>query len=241
MEKNKLFLHTSTLNKTMHHLLNIFEKNKEWADISNWLVKVVTVLKKHPSPYITEKIQLSKRLAQCLNPVLPHGVHASAIKIYFALFNNMRQVAGGFNVEYRTMFCEDQGLYSFGMFAFYANASNQVKRQILEIVRIFYLPIGRDLIPALPGLVLALVTGIEENNQEVLKDLHKTLDKLEETAGRRYFLGAFWLALIRNKRGRAAQIKYLAKKIPKILTHDEDDDFSEDDLIAVSISCALNP
>ncbi len=52
--------------------------------------------------------------------------------------------------------------------------------------------------------------------------------------GRRYFLGAVWMALLRIPRCRTSGIKYLSKFIPK-LTADEDeeeedlDDSDEDD------------
>ena len=37
--------------------------------------QVLNLLKEHPSPYIKEKITFAKRLAQCLNPLLPLGIH----------------------------------------------------------------------------------------------------------------------------------------------------------------------
>jgi len=56
-------------------LLSNFDKNKEWADLSNWLIKVEKTLQEYPSPFINEKIIFGKRLTQCLNPVLPPAIH----------------------------------------------------------------------------------------------------------------------------------------------------------------------
>lgn len=40
MDQNKILHNTSSLNKNIVYLLTVFEKNKEWADISQWLGKV---------------------------------------------------------------------------------------------------------------------------------------------------------------------------------------------------------
>lgn len=52
----------------------------------------------------------------------------------------------------------------------------RVKPQILDIFEQHYVPLGRRLIPALSGLVMALLPGIEEEASEfyarVLKLLH---------------------------------------------------------------------
>lgn len=37
MDKNKLQQYSSALNKQLWNLLSQFEKNKEWADLGNWL------------------------------------------------------------------------------------------------------------------------------------------------------------------------------------------------------------
>ena len=71
MDPTKTIQHTQNLNKNLQHLLNTFEKNKDWSDIGKWLTKVEQLLKDNPSPFIEEKINLGKRLAQCLNPELP--------------------------------------------------------------------------------------------------------------------------------------------------------------------------
>jgi len=44
-------------------LLSGFEKNKAWTDIGAWLFKVEQTLKEFPSPFISEKLGLAKRLA----------------------------------------------------------------------------------------------------------------------------------------------------------------------------------
>ena len=96
-------------------------------DIGNWLQKIANLLKEHPSPYISEKITFAKRLAQCLNPVLPYGVHQQALRVYEQIFKNMQgDSEDRMNQEYMRLFCEDMAIYSVGLFPFFQNASSQV-------------------------------------------------------------------------------------------------------------------
>jgi hypothetical protein len=37
---------------------------------------------------LPHKINLAKRLAQCLNPSLPAGVHSTTLNVYSTIFNN---------------------------------------------------------------------------------------------------------------------------------------------------------
>jgi hypothetical protein len=62
---------TDSLNKTLTKALESFSSNTEWTDIHNWLMNVEVLLTDFPSPFIADKILLSKRLNQCMNPILP--------------------------------------------------------------------------------------------------------------------------------------------------------------------------
>jgi hypothetical protein len=104
--------------------LGIFEKNKEWADIGNWLQKIENILRDFPSPFITEKITFAKRLAQCLNPMLPYGIHLQTLRVYELIFKNMKSSG---EETYAQYFSEDIGIYSVGLFPFFQYASSQVR------------------------------------------------------------------------------------------------------------------
>jgi hypothetical protein len=40
-------------------------------------------------PVIPEKLTISKRLAQCLNPALPAGVHQKTLEVYELIFQRI--------------------------------------------------------------------------------------------------------------------------------------------------------
>jgi hypothetical protein len=72
--------------------------NTEWSDIPNWLANVESLMKDYPSPFIADKILLSKRLNQCMNHILPERVHEAVIRIHQMLFRNMKlSVEGNIN------------------------------------------------------------------------------------------------------------------------------------------------
>ena len=81
---------TDNLNRSIQKLLNNFSHNTEWTDINNWLRSLSSILRDNPSPYINEKVLLSKRLNQCINPVLPEKVHEEVLTIHQLLFLNIR-------------------------------------------------------------------------------------------------------------------------------------------------------
>jgi hypothetical protein len=55
------------LKKQIGSLLKDFEKNREWADFGNWLSRLQPVLISNRCKDLPHKIQMAKRLAQCLN------------------------------------------------------------------------------------------------------------------------------------------------------------------------------
>ena len=149
------------------------------ADLGNWVQKIENLLKDYPSPYISEKFTFAKRLAQCLNPILPYGVHLQTLRVYEILFKNMH-IALNKNLEqddeFIKLFSMDIALYSIGLFPFFQYASSQIKPKILALIQKYYLPLGPHLIPCLSGLVVAILPGLEENNEELQKNVMNTLD-----------------------------------------------------------------
>ena len=73
-----------------------------------WLQKMARLIDEYKYPELPEKITFAKRLAQCLNPSLPHGVHLSALEVYRLIFKNMREA--NYN------WAEDLALFSIGLF-----------------------------------------------------------------------------------------------------------------------------
>ncbi|XP_004363416.1 hypothetical protein CAOG_03688 [Capsaspora owczarzaki ATCC 30864] len=108
----------------MDKTLKAFDNCKEWADLIWFLGKVHKLLQSFPSHRaVPFKTIFAKRLAQCLNPALPSGVHAKAIEVYDLAFFNMGPI----------VLARDLVLYSAGLFPLLALAASPVKPLLLQL------------------------------------------------------------------------------------------------------------
>lgn len=87
--------------------LKSFEYTSEWADLISALGKLNKVLLSHMKfPVIPRRIKISKRLAQCMHPALPSGVHLKALETYDIIFKCM-----GTNRLSHELFIYSAGMY----------------------------------------------------------------------------------------------------------------------------------
>ena len=56
-------------------------------------------------------------------------------------------------------------VYSSGLFPLVGYASMSVRPTLLDICEQYYMPLGKELIPALHGLVLGLLPGLEDESE----------------------------------------------------------------------------
>jgi len=128
-------------------VLKDFERNREWADIGNWLYKLEEVLKGQSFVQLPERLIIGKRLAQCLNSTLPPGVHGTTLRIYDHIFAS----------------CIDRvDLYpsfSIGLFNFFEYSISQLKFEVLKIIEKYYVD-SVAVLPMLVGLVNAIMPGL---------------------------------------------------------------------------------
>merc|ERR1712071_399073 len=67
--------------------LKNFESTSEWADLISALGKLNKVLQNYSNfNIIPRRVIIAKRLAQCLHPALPSGVHLKALETYNLIF-----------------------------------------------------------------------------------------------------------------------------------------------------------
>lgn len=99
---------------------------------------------------------MSKRLAQCLNPALPSGVHQKALETYAIIFEKLG----------RQKLISDFHIYSYGILPFFRHCSLAVRNTYLSIYKKYLLPLCSDLPSCLKSLVLSLLPGLEEDGNE---------------------------------------------------------------------------
>lgn len=69
----------------MDKVLAIFDSISEWADLIGFLSALGKLIRSCQLP-IPRKLIISKRLAQCLNPALPTGVHQRTLDVLVLIF-----------------------------------------------------------------------------------------------------------------------------------------------------------
>lgn len=94
-------------------------------------------------------------MAQCLHPALPAGVHMKALETYDIIFKTIgtRHLA------------EDLFIYCFGLFPLMGYAAMNIKPALLSLYETHLVSLGKALRPALSGLLLGLLPGLEEGSE----------------------------------------------------------------------------
>ncbi|CAM4914423.1 unnamed protein product [Rotaria socialis] len=165
--------------------LKHFESSVEWADLITNLVKVKKTIEQYSQfKSIPKRITLSKRLAQCLHPALPAGVHLKTIEVYETIFriidkNNLQR---------------DLILYSYGLFSLLSVAALPVKPTLLALYETYFLPLGEALNPVLTGFLIGLFSALEEG-ADYYDRVIRLLNNLAERIDEFYFYDCIWSAI----------------------------------------------
>ena len=192
--------------KSLRNALTSFEKAKEWhwSDLIKWLKKVEGVVTKWSSKArsVPELTLLAKRLAQCLNPVLPQGLHTNTLQIYDLLLGN--KAVGPLDEELLA--------YAGGLFPFFQYASPQNKIKLLELYQKYFLAYGPHLVFLVTALVASVLPGLEDQGSpETVSGIYGLFDGIGRIDGEA--LGAaVWMALLRAPKARVGALLFLSKR-----------------------------
>ena len=206
--------------KTLSSILSSSAGAASWSDLLSFTKEMFRQLEDKKDKFnfgiLTDKISLSKRLAQCLNPECPGGVHEVVINIYDILFQNILAKNNG-------KLGDNLGIYSSGLFPFFSYASKANKILILEkIIKSCFMKLEQnELNLCLSGLLSSLIPGLDDNNEETTQKIYSTFDELKKKMKPGVFYGTFWSILLRNRLLRASGIKYLCERIIKYINYKE--------------------
>ncbi|RPA91145.1 hypothetical protein L873DRAFT_1831516 [Choiromyces venosus 120613-1] len=195
---------------TIDRALSLFENYslQEWADYISFLGRLLKALQSHPSlPLIPSKTLIAKRLAQCLNPQLPSGVHQKTIEVYSYIFSMIG----------REGLAVDLTLWTPGLTPVLSYASLTLKPHYLTLLERFYLPLSTALRPALKSLTLALLPGIDEEGGEYFDRTLALIDEIRNgVCDDAYFWQCFLLATITSPGRRQGALAFLGRRLPKL-------------------------
>ncbi|KAJ2486950.1 hypothetical protein IWW37_005432 [Coemansia sp. RSA 2050] len=192
--------------------LQSFDYVQEWADVTAFLTKLSRSFEIYTKfAVVPHKVTVTKRLAQCLNPALPTGVHQKTLSIYELI---AKQIGSDELVA-------DLPLYAMGLFPFMRNASLKAKPQLLGILEDFFVPLGSGLRPCLKSITVGVLPGLEEGSADVVNRVVGLLDKLKDTIDEPFFFQTLFLIMITNSEQRESALKYLAQRLPVFTRQDD--------------------
>uniref|UniRef100_A0A665U1Y4 Uncharacterized protein n=1 Tax=Echeneis naucrates TaxID=173247 RepID=A0A665U1Y4_ECHNA len=162
--------------------LRNFESSSEWADLISSLGKLNKALQSNLRySLLPKRLIIGKRLAQCLHPALPSGVHLKALETYEVIF----KIIG------TKWLAKDLFIYSSGLFPLLGHAAMAVKPVLLTLYERYYLPLQMALLPSLQAFITGLLPGLEEG-LDVNDRTDALLLKLSLLLGQEVFYGALW-------------------------------------------------
>ncbi|VDP46877.1 unnamed protein product [Echinostoma caproni] len=94
--------------------------------------------------HIPRSFLVGKRLAQCLHPALPPGVHCKALECYDTIFRTIGP----------TKLATDLSIYGSGLFTVLGPSAMTVKPPLFDVFEEHLLSLGNALHPAFSGLLL---------------------------------------------------------------------------------------
>ena len=216
MSKNEKDLEKErkSLEKKLSSILSSSTSAKAWSDLLPMTREILQLLSKTNLEIdfskLSNKLLLAKRLAQCLNPECPSGVHEVVLDIYYVILHNIVF----FN---ETCLSDNLGIYACGLFPFYPNASLNNKKKFMKniIVGCFLFFKAEELTLCLPGLLTSLIQGLDDNNDETKKDIYTVFNDLTKKVTDNVFYGIYWTLILRNTLLRSSGMKYLLEIIVK--------------------------
>ncbi|KAE8354663.1 Dopey, N-terminal-domain-containing protein [Aspergillus coremiiformis] len=209
---------------SVERALSLFDTAlQEWADYISFLSRLLKALQSHPSdlPVVPHKILVSKRLAQCLNPSLPSGVHQKTLEVYTYIFSLIKSEG----------LSHDLPLYLPGIAPTLTFASLTVRPLFLSLVESYICGLEPwTLRPALKAIILALLPGLEEETSEDFNSTLRLINKFRDIASQmdtqrqggdanssgQYFWQCLFLASITSPSRRSGVLAYLNRYLPKL-------------------------
>ncbi|KAG8010299.1 Protein dopey-1 [Nibea albiflora] len=191
--------------------LKNFEYSSEWADLISALGKLNKVLQNNAKyQVVPKKLTIGKRLAQCLHPALPSGVHRKALETYEIIF----KIIGPKRLA------KDLFLYSSGLFPLLSNAAMSVKPVLLGLYETYYLPLGKTLKPGLQGLLTGVLPGLEEGS-EYYDRTNTLLEKVAAAVEQSAFYSALWGSILTSPAVRLPGVTFVLLHLNRKLSMED--------------------
>ncbi|KJP89738.1 hypothetical protein AK88_00698 [Plasmodium fragile] len=182
------------LNNDITNILLLFEKVQEWADLSNILQKLYLTIEKYDIFVdVASKFLLFRRLSQCLNPLLPSGVHSKALIIYSVIFKKAE----------KSFFINSIHILCSGIFEFMLHCTINLKTVYFKNIRSI-LNLRENVYIFAYALLLSLFNVVDSDNNILLY-----IYSINNYIGEKIFFNNIWLLLLRHTEIRTNILHFL--------------------------------
>lgn len=191
--------------------LATFQSLDEWADYIAFLSRLQKALQLneelHTVSWIPLSDQVSRKLALCLSPKLPNGVHQKTLSLYEAIFNALTVQTLNTNIH----------IWLPGLLPVISYGSMQVKPQLVSLYQNHFL---KNLEPATikaitKPFLLSLLAGLDDENSEVFVDVMALLDAFKrKLANNSHFWQTLFLCIITSPEKRMGALKWCTARLP---------------------------
>ncbi|XP_055920966.1 protein dopey-1 homolog isoform X1 [Eupeodes corollae] len=210
LEEEKKLLNEAKYRNYMSNIdkaLRNFEYSSEWADLISALGKLNKAISSNTQyQIIPRRIKISKRLAQCMHPALPSGVHLKALETYDVIFSKTGP----------ERLATELFIYSAGLFPLLGYAAMNVRPALLGVYEKYFVPLGDKLRPALSGFLSGVLPGYE-NGLDHYDRTNTLLTQVCVAVNPKYFYTVMWECVATNASIRLPAISYLLDHFNKRL------------------------
>lgn len=206
---------------------------EEWADYIAFLARLLKAIQSHRKDHVSElphSDAIATRLAQCLNPALPSGVHQKALEVYTYIFST-------FGNDHIASHIHE---YLPGLTAVLSFASLSVRPGLYSLFEDHIVNLSQSALrPALKSLILSLLPALEDETGEDFERAFAILQTFERsfTPDVRsvdlghdqdgYFWQCLFLSVITSASRRQGALNYLTRTLPKLTAKDVSTDTNQ--------------
>lgn len=193
---------------------------EEWADYIAFLSRLLKAIQSAGAdvPTLPHSGAVASKLAQCINPGLPSGVHQKALEVYGSIFSRFGEAHVAARLHE----------YLPGLFPLLSYASLSVRPALYSLLEgyVVCLP-PADLRPVLKSLILSVLPALEDESSEDFDRALGTLERLEERFVKQngaveeiaqlasFFWQSVFLSVITSIPRRQGGLNYLIRRLPK--------------------------
>ncbi|AFN83388.1 dopey-like leucine zipper transcription factor [Encephalitozoon romaleae SJ-2008] len=178
--------------------LDAFKTAKEWSDFISLLSSLDSTIKKFSISEIPKKKLLFKRLNQCLNPVLPAGIHNKTLETYSLVFERIS----------KENLLKEFDFLTLGLFTFSAHCRILVINSFLDLIERYIVPLGKDVEMYCTSILIGLLPPMEFESGEHYGRARLIITEFKSLVSPVVFYSSMWSILLNDERLRTSVVNF---------------------------------